>query len=126
MADAKDGFEFFERGVGVRFNVGRKFLGIQFAPLAPALFGGEGSRRGGGQITIDGAPPQVEAPGRFRLGPASLNKFDDPFPQIQRIGFHAPTISDYVPMSLLITIAAPGDGAHCVRIRDAAARRPYH
>ena len=85
MADAKNGFEFFERGVGVRFDVGRKFLGIQLAPFAPALFGGEDTRLGGGQITIDRAPPQVKAPGGFRLGTASLKKFDDPFPQIQRI-----------------------------------------
>ena len=98
MADAKDGFEFFERGVGVRFDVDRKFLGIQLAPFTPALFGSEHTRLGGGQITIDRAPSEVKAPGRFRLGTASLKKFDDPFPQIQCIGFHAPTLSANVPM----------------------------
>lgn len=98
MTDAKDGFEFFERGVGVRFDVGRKFLRIELAPFAPALFGGEDTGLGGGQIAIDRAPPQIKAPGRFRLGTASLKKFDDPFPQVQRVGFHAPTLSPYVPM----------------------------
>ena len=98
MADLKDGGEFLERGVGMRLNVRRKFLGIQRAPLAPAGFGGERPRLGGGQITIDRAPPQIKAAGRLNLGTASLKKFHDPLPQIQRIGFHVPILSPYVPM----------------------------
>ena len=98
MADVKDRGEFLERGIGMLFNVGRKFLGIERAPLAPACFGGERARFGGGQIAIDRAPPQRKAAGRLDLGAASLKKFHDPFPQIQRIGFHAPILSAYVPM----------------------------
>ena len=98
MADVKDGGEFFECGIGMLFNVRLKFLGIERAPLAPACFGGERARFGGGQIAIDRAPPQRKAAGRLDLGAASLKKFHDPFPQIQRIGFHAPILSAYVPM----------------------------
>ena len=98
MADVKDGLKFFERGVGMRFNVRLKFLGIQRAPFAPAGFGGERARFGGGQIAVNRAPPQVKAPRRFHLGTAGLKKFDDALPQIQRISFHAPTLSPYVPM----------------------------
>ena len=80
MADVKGGGEFLERGLGMLFDVGRKFLGIKRAPLAPAGFGGERARFGGGQIAINRAPPQVKAPGRLDLGTASLKKLHHPFP----------------------------------------------
>ena len=98
MADAQAGGHFFERGVGVVFDVGLEFLGIQLAPFPPTGFWGERIRLGGGQITIDRALRQGEAPGRLGLGTAGLNKINDPFPQIQRISFHAPTLSACVPM----------------------------
>jgi hypothetical protein len=104
MADVKDGLEFFEGGVGMRFDVRLKFLRIKRAPFAPAGFWGERAVFGGGQIAVDRAPPQVKTPRGFNLGTASLKKFDHSFPQIQRIGFHAPTLSPYVPMSMLIDI----------------------
>jgi len=104
MADVKDGLEFFEGGVGMRFDVRLKFLRIKRAPFAPAGFWGERAVFGGGQIAVDRAPPQVKTPRGFNLGTASLKKFDHSFPQIQRIGFHAPTLSPYVPMSMLIAI----------------------
>ena len=97
-ADVKDGLEFFERGVGMLFNVRLKFLGIERAPFAPTCFGGERAVLGGGQIAVNRAPPQVKTPRRFNLGTARLKKFDDAFPQIQRTGFHAPSLSAYVPM----------------------------
>lgn len=98
MADVKDGGEFLKRGLGMLFDVGRKFLGIKRAPLAPAGFGGERARFGGGQITIDRAPPQIKAAGRLHLGTTRLKKFHDPLPQIQRISFHTQSLSPYVPM----------------------------
>ena len=98
MADLKDSGQFLERGLGMLFNVRRKSLGIERAPLAPACFGGERPGLGGGEVAIDRAPGQFEAAGRFNLGTAGLKKFHDPFPQIQRISFHAPSLSPYVPM----------------------------
>ena len=98
MADVKDGGEFFECGIGMLFNVRLKFLGIERAPLAPACFGGERARFGGGQIAINRAPPHLKAPGRLDLGAAGLKKLYHPFPQIQRISFHASILSPYVPM----------------------------
>jgi hypothetical protein len=79
MADGQTGGEFVERGVGLFLDVGRKFLGVELAPLPPACFRGERARFGGGQIAIDRAPPHVKAAGRLNLGTASLEKFDDPF-----------------------------------------------
>ena len=80
MADVKDSLEFFQRGVGMLFNVGLQFLGIERAPFAPARFGGERAKFGGGQIPVNRAPPQVKAACRLDLGTAGLNKFYDPFP----------------------------------------------
>jgi hypothetical protein len=57
MADVKDGLEFFEGGVGMRFDVRLKFLRIKRAPFAPAGFWGERAVFGGGQIAVDRAPP---------------------------------------------------------------------
>jgi len=100
MADVKNGLKFFERGGGMLFNVRLKFFGIERAPFAPGCFWGERAVFGGGQIAVDRAPPQVKTPRRFHFGTAGLKKFDDAFPQIQRIGFHAPSLSAYVPMSM--------------------------
>lgn len=82
MADAKDGFEFFERGGGVGLDMGLELLGIEFAPFPPTRFRGQGVRLGGGQIAVHRAPPQVKAPRRLGLGTPGLNKFDDPFSQV--------------------------------------------
>lgn len=100
MADVKDGLEFFERGVGMFFNVRLKFLGIQRAPLTPAGFRGERAVFGGGQIAVNRAPPHRKAAGRLDLGAACLKKLHHPLPQVQRISFHAPILSPYVPMSM--------------------------
>ena len=104
MADVKDGGEFLERGIRMFFDVGRKFLGIERAPFAPARFRGERAGLGGGQIAINRAPPHRKAAGRLNLAPAGLKKLHHPLPQVQRTGFHAPILSAYVPMSMLIAI----------------------
>ena len=70
MADGKDGFEFFERGVGVFFDVGRKFLGIELAPFPPARFRGERAGLDGVEIPVNGTPPQGKAPGGLGFGAA--------------------------------------------------------
>lgn len=80
MADVKNGGEFLKRGLRMSFDVGRKFLGIERAPLAPAGLGGERARFGGGQIAIDRAPPQRKAAGRLDLGAAGRKKLHHPFP----------------------------------------------
>jgi hypothetical protein len=90
MTDVKDGLKLFKRGVGMLFNVRLKFLGIQRAPFPPACFGGERARFGGGQITVNRAPPQIKPPGRLDFGPPRVEKLDHPLPQVQRIGFHKP------------------------------------
>ena len=79
MADVKDGLEFLERGVGMLFNVGLKFLGIELAPFSPGRFRGERPRLGGGQIAVDRAPRHGKAARRLGLGTAGLNKLEDPF-----------------------------------------------
>ena len=89
MADAKDGLEFPEGGVGMLFDVRLKFLGVEFAPFSPTGFRGEGAGLDGGQIPVNGTPRQVETPGRLDFGAAVLDEFHHPFPQVQRISFHA-------------------------------------
>ena len=89
VAHAKHGLEFFKRGVGMPFNVRLKLLGVEFAPMAPACFRGQRALLGGQQIPIDGTSGQIIPPGSFGFGAAALNEFHHPFPQVQRIGFHA-------------------------------------
>ena len=89
MADAKGHLEFLEGGVRVFTDVGVEFLRVEFAPVSPALFGGKRAGLCGGQIAIDGAPGQLEAPGGLGFGTTSVDEFDHPFPQVQRICFHA-------------------------------------
>jgi hypothetical protein len=89
MADAEDGLEFLEGGVGMFFDVNLEFLRIELAPVSPAFFGGKRSPPGGGQITGDGAATNVKATGGFDFGIALVDEFDHPFTQIKAIGFHA-------------------------------------
>ena len=89
MADTEHLLEFLEGGVGMFFNVRPKFLRIEFAPMAPALFGGQRAFLGGDQIPIDGTPGQIKPPGGRGFGTTVLNEFHHPFPQVQRISFHA-------------------------------------
>ena len=89
MADAKRFLEFLEGGVGMFFDMSLEFLRVEFAPMTPAGFGGERPRLHGVQIAVNGAPTQFKAPGSLGFGAAQLDEFHHPFPQVQRISFHA-------------------------------------
>ena len=89
MADAKDPLQFLERGVRLVADVRLKSGRIELAPVTPTGLGRQRVRFGGGQIAINRAPSQVKAAGRLNLGAAALKKLHHPFPQIQRIAFHA-------------------------------------
>jgi len=78
MADAKDLLEFLEGGVGMLFDVGLKFLRVEFAPMAPAGFGGQRSRLGGRQIAVNRLPAQLKAAGGFDFGTTLVNKLHHP------------------------------------------------
>ena len=89
MTDAKGSLEFPEGGIGMLADVGVEFLRVQFAPVAPAFLGGQRPGSHGVQITVNSASPQFKAPGGLGFGTAILDEFDHPFPQLQRISFHA-------------------------------------
>lgn len=98
MADAKDGLEFVEGGVGLLADLGGEFGGVKFAPVAPTGLGGERVGLYGGEVAVDGAFPQREALGGLGPRAAALNELHHPLPQIQRVGFHAPTLPDILTM----------------------------
>ena len=89
MADAKHGLEFLERGVRMFFDVRLEFMRVELTPMSPALFRGQPPRFHGVQIAVNGAPAEFKTPGGLGFGAARLNEFHHPFPQVQRIGFHA-------------------------------------
>ena len=89
MADAEDGLDFLEGGLRMFFDMGRKFFGVELAPLPPARFRGERAVFGGGQIAINGTPRQRKPPGSLGFGAAGLEEVHHPLPQVQRIGFQA-------------------------------------
>jgi hypothetical protein len=89
VADPKHGLEFLEGGVGMLCNAGLEFFGVELAPMAPALFGGQRSGLRGIQIPINGTPRQIKTPGGLGFGTTALNEFHHPFPQVHCISFHA-------------------------------------
>jgi hypothetical protein len=89
MADAKRLLEFLEGGVGMFVDVRLEFLGVELAPMSPALFRGQRPRLHGVQIAVNGAPAEFKAPGGLGFGAARLDEFHYPFPQVQSISFHA-------------------------------------
>ena len=89
MADAKHLLEFLERGRRMLANVRLKLGRIEFAPVPPAGLWGQRALLGGLQIAIDRAAGQAEAAGGLGLGTPFPDELDDPFPQIQRVSFHA-------------------------------------
>jgi hypothetical protein len=89
MADAEHLLDFLEGGVGVRFDMGTEFLRVELAPGSPTGFRRQRPLLGGHQIPVYGTPGQFKAAGGFDFGTAALNEFHHPFPQVQRIGFHA-------------------------------------
>jgi hypothetical protein len=100
MADTEHLLDFFKGGVGVFFDMGTEFLRVEFAPGAPARFRWQRALFGGHQIPINGTPGQLKTPGGFGFGAAALNEFHHPFPQVQRIGFHARKLISLCPMSM--------------------------
>ena len=100
MADAEHLLQFLEGGIGMFGDMGAEFLRIELAPGAPACFRCQGALWGGGQIPVNRTPGQSKTPGGFDFGTAALHEFHHPFPQIQRVGFHAVSLSAYVPMSI--------------------------
>jgi len=89
MADAKDLLEFLEGGVRMFFDVPLEFLRVKFTPMTPTRFGGQRPGLPSGQIAVNGTPTEIKSPGRFGLGAARIDEFHHPFPQVQRISFHA-------------------------------------
>src|ERR1039458_5578488 len=113
MADAQHLLQLFEGGVGVFFDVRLEFLGVELAPMSPALFRSQRTFFGGVQIPINGTPSYCKLPGGLGFGATVLNAFNHPFPQVQRIGFHA---------RKSITLC-PNVNMKCYRGRVAAPRR---
>jgi hypothetical protein len=89
MADTEGLLEFFERGVGMFFDVNLEFLRIKLAPGSPTGFRRQRPFLGGGQIPINRTSRQVKPPGGLGFGATARNEFHHPLPQVQRIGFHA-------------------------------------
>jgi hypothetical protein len=100
VADGEDGLEFVEGGVRVLADMGGELDGIELTPAAPSGLGGEGVGLGGGKVAIDGAFPQGEAPRGLGPRAAGVDELHDPFPQIQRVGFHAHSLPPILPMSM--------------------------
>ena len=98
MADAKDPLQFLERGGWLVADVRLKFGRIELAPVTPTGLGGQRVRFGGGQIAINGAFPQPKQPGGFSPRAAPGHKLPHPLPHIQRVGFHAHSLSLKLPM----------------------------
>jgi len=70
MADAKHLLDFFQRGVGMFFNVGLELVRVEFAPVSPALLWSQRSGLGGVQVTIDSAPADCKAARGLGFGTA--------------------------------------------------------
>ena len=97
MADAEHLLEFLEGGIGMLFDVNLELLRVEFAPVSPACFRGQRACFGGVQIPINGTPGQVKPPGGLGFGAARLDEVHHPFPQVQRIGFHAINLISQCP-----------------------------
>jgi hypothetical protein len=97
MADTKHLLEFLEGGGGMFFDVGTELFRVELAPGAPARFRRQHPFFGGFQIPINRTAGQIKPPGGLDLGAAALNEFHYPFPQVQRIGFHAPKLTKLCP-----------------------------
>jgi hypothetical protein len=89
MADAKGLLEFLEGGVGMFLDLSLEFLRVEFAPMTPAGFGSQRPCLHGVQIAVNGASAEIKTPGSLGFGAARLDEFHHPFPQVQRISFHA-------------------------------------
>jgi prepilin-type processing-associated H-X9-DG protein len=113
MADAEHRLDFFEGGVRVFFDMGAEFLRVKFSPGSPARFRRQCALLSGDQIPVNRTPGQIKPPGRLGFGTPALNEFHHPFPQVQRIGFHAPYLISLCPnvnMKCYSEMIAIGDG----------------
>src|ERR1035438_1967331 len=97
MADTEHLLDFFKGGVGVFFDMGAEFLRVKLTPLSPARFRRQRTLLGRHQIPINGTAGQLKTPGGFDFGSATLDEFHHPFPQVQRIGFHARKLISLCP-----------------------------
>ena len=97
MADAEDGLQFLEGGIGMLFDVRLELLGVELAPMTPTGFGGQRPRLPGVQIAVNGAAAEIKAAGGLGFGAARLDEFHHSFPQVQRIGFHAHNLISLCP-----------------------------
>lgn len=70
-------------------DMGAEFRRVEFAPGAPTGFRRQRAFLGRDQIPVDRTPGQGKMPGGRYFGATTLDEFYDPFPQVQRIGFHA-------------------------------------
>jgi hypothetical protein len=100
VADAKDPLQFLQRSVGVVADVRLKLGRIELAPVAPTGLGGQGVRFGRSQVAIDGAFAQPKQPGGLGPRAAPGHKLHHPLAQIQRVGFHARSLSLILLMSM--------------------------
>ena len=100
MADAKDSLQFLEGGIRLLADVRLKLDRIELAPLAPTGLGGQRVGFGRGQIAINCAFAQPKEPGGLRPRAAPSDKLHHPLAQIQRVGFHAHSLPDILPMSM--------------------------
>ena len=80
MADAEGFLEFLERGIGMYFDVGLEFLGVELAPMSPTHFRGQRAFWGGGQIPVNGTPRQSKPPGGLGFGAARPDEVHHSFP----------------------------------------------
>jgi hypothetical protein len=104
MADAKDPLQFLERGVRLVADVRLESGRIELAPVAPTGLGCQSVRFGRGKVAIDGAFAQPKQPGGLGPRAAPGHKLQHPLAQIQRVGFHAHSLSLILPMSMLNAI----------------------
>jgi len=80
MADAEDGLQFLEGGVGMLFDVRLEALRIELPPMSPAGFRGQRPVLRRRQIAVNRAPTQIKTAGGLDFGAAFIDEFDHPFP----------------------------------------------
>ena len=100
MAHTENGLQFLEGSIWISLHRSAQALRIKLAPMAPTDLGCQRSALRCGQVAIDGSPGDLEAARGFGFGAARLDKLHDPFTEIKSIGFHAPIVDGYVPMSI--------------------------
>lgn len=98
MADVEDRLDFVQGGVGLLADMGGELGGVELAPAAPTGLGGQRVGFGGGEVAVNRADAQGETPGGLGPRAPALDKPHHAFTQIQRVGFHAHTLPNILPM----------------------------